>query len=74
MIYQQAVFLCHSESFDICHPECNEGSCFLSQGKLPEACPEHSEGTHEILHFVQDDTLCQILRLTPQNDITIHFQ
>ena len=28
---------------------------------LAEACPEQSEGTHEILHFVQDDTLCQIL-------------
>jgi hypothetical protein len=28
---------------------------------LAEACPEQSEGTSEILHFVQDDTLCQIL-------------
>jgi len=28
---------------------------------LAEACPEQSEGTHEILHFVQDDTSCQIL-------------
>jgi hypothetical protein len=28
---------------------------------VAEACPEQSEGTHEILHFVQDDTSCQIL-------------
>jgi len=28
---------------------------------LAEECPEQSEGTHEILHFVQDDTSCQIL-------------
>jgi hypothetical protein len=53
----------------MCHPERSEGSRFSAQGKLREACPEHGEGTYEILHFVQDDTLCQILRLAPQNDI-----
>ena len=37
-----------------------------------EARPEQSEGTHEILHFVQDDTLCQILRYA-QNDREKHF-
>ena len=42
----------------------------MAQGKLREACTERSEVTQQILHFVQDDTLCQILRLTPQNDIT----
>ena len=42
----------------------------MAQGKLREACTERSEVTQQILHFVQDDTSCQILRLTPQNDIT----
>jgi hypothetical protein len=43
---------------------------YLAQGKLREACTERSEVTQQILHFVQDDTSCQILRLKPQNDIT----
>ena len=65
--------VCHSEPFGMCHPDPEwsegEGSRFLAQGKLREACTERSEVTQQILHFVQDDTSCQILRLTPQNDI-----
>jgi len=61
---------CHSEALaeesdTKCHPERSEGSAALlrfAQYKLHGACPEPNEGTHEILHCVQDDTLCQILR------------
>jgi len=57
----------------LCHPEQSEGS-YLAQGKLREACTERSEVTQQILHFVQDDTSCQILRLKPQNDIATQSQ
>jgi hypothetical protein len=60
--------MCHPEPIRFAQDKLREGSRFSAQGKLREACPEHSEGTHEILHFVQDETLYQILRLTRQND------
>jgi hypothetical protein len=34
----------------------------LSEAQATEESPVYRKGTYEILHFVQDDTPCQILR------------